>query len=118
MGTGSGLSVSPMASTTYYGRYEDGAPCSYTTACASVTITVLTDPFQRWQLLYFWCTNSGSVCAQAVPDADPYGKGISNTNQFLSRAQSNKPHVGIHHRRGRAVGWDQHGHMEDVRWRR
>ena len=84
VGTGNGLSVSPTASTTYYGCYEDGAPCSYTSACASVTITVLTDPFQRWQLLYFGCTNSGSVCAQAAPDADPYGKGISNTNQFLA----------------------------------
>jgi hypothetical protein len=28
---------------------------------------------------YFGCTN----CAQAAPDADPLGKGISNTNQFL-----------------------------------
>ena len=28
---------------------------------------------------YFGCTN----CAQAQPNADPYGKGLSNTNQFL-----------------------------------
>src|SRR5208282_4171864 len=35
--------------------------------------------FQAWQLLYFGCTN----CPLAAPNADPYGKGISNTNQFL-----------------------------------
>jgi autotransporter-associated beta strand protein len=40
-------------------------------------------PFAAWQLQYFGCTNNGSLCAQAAPDADPYGKGISNTNQFL-----------------------------------
>jgi PKD repeat protein len=37
-------------------------------------------PFAWWQLQYFGCTN----CAQAQPDADPFGKGISNTNQFLA----------------------------------
>jgi len=39
--------------------------------------------FQAWQLQYFGCTNDGTICAQAAPNADPYGKGISNTNQFL-----------------------------------
>lgn len=42
-------------------------------------ITVLS-AFQAWQNQYFGCTN----CAQAQPDADPLGKGISNTNQFLA----------------------------------
>jgi PKD repeat protein len=37
-------------------------------------------PFQQWQTQYFSCTN----CSQAQPDADPLGKGISNTNQFLA----------------------------------
>jgi len=41
-------------------------------------ITVLT-AFQAWQIQYFGCTN----CPQAQPDADPLGKGMSNTNQFL-----------------------------------
>jgi hypothetical protein len=36
-------------------------------------------PWQQWQMLYFKCTG----CPQAQPNADPYGKGISNTNQFL-----------------------------------
>jgi PKD repeat protein len=38
------------------------------------------DPFVWWQLNYFSCSN----CAQAQPNADPYGKGMSNTNQFLA----------------------------------
>jgi len=37
------------------------------------------DPFAAWQLQYFGCTN----CANAQPNADPLGKGMSNTNQFL-----------------------------------
>lgn len=40
VGTGNGLVVSPIATTTYYGRYEDPAPCSFNTTCAQVTVTV------------------------------------------------------------------------------
>ena len=40
VGTGNGLSVNPTTTTTYYGRYEDGGPCNFVTACASVTVTV------------------------------------------------------------------------------
>jgi len=40
VGTGNGLTVNPLVNTIYYGRYEDGAPCNYTTACASILITV------------------------------------------------------------------------------
>src|SRR4029077_9533419 len=40
VGVGNGLSVSPTVTTTYFGRYEDGAPCNFNTTCASVTITV------------------------------------------------------------------------------
>ncbi len=35
--------------------------------------------FQAWQTNYFGCL----ACPQAQPDADPLGKGMSNTNQFL-----------------------------------
>jgi hypothetical protein len=42
-GTGNSLSVSPTATTTYYGRYEDAAPCNYNTACQSVTVAVNND---------------------------------------------------------------------------
>jgi hypothetical protein len=37
------------------------------------------DPFAWWRLQYFGNTNSAS----GAPGADPYGKGISNANQFL-----------------------------------
>jgi hypothetical protein len=37
------------------------------------------DAYVLWQLQYFGCTN----CPQCAPDADPLGKGFSNTNQFL-----------------------------------
>ncbi|MEO6489504.1 MAG: hypothetical protein ABIO04_06160, partial [Ferruginibacter sp.] len=40
VGSGNGISVSPSATTTYYGRYEDQSPCIYNTACAQVTLTV------------------------------------------------------------------------------
>ena len=39
-GTGNNLVVTPSTTTTYYGRYEDGAPCNYTSACASITVSV------------------------------------------------------------------------------
>lgn len=39
-GVGNNLSVSPSATTTYYGRYETPAPCSHNSACQSVTVTV------------------------------------------------------------------------------
>ncbi len=35
--------------------------------------------YQQWQLAYFGSTTN----ALGAPNADPYGKGISNTNQFL-----------------------------------
>jgi phage baseplate assembly protein gpV len=44
VGSGNGLSVSPTATTTYYGRYEDGAPCNYNSACATVTVTNVPAP--------------------------------------------------------------------------
>jgi len=40
-----------------------------------------TDPYAQWQLFYFGCTNN---CPQALGTADPFGKGMSNTNQFLA----------------------------------
>jgi PKD repeat protein len=49
-------------------------------------ITVIT-ALQTWQLQYFGCTN----CPQAAPDADPFGKGISNTNQFLMGLNPTNP---------------------------
>ncbi|HTS18895.1 MAG TPA: autotransporter-associated beta strand repeat-containing protein [Verrucomicrobiae bacterium] len=45
------------------------------------------DPFVAWQLQYFGCTN----CANAQANADPLGKGISNTNQFLAGLNPTNP---------------------------
>jgi hypothetical protein len=56
---------------------------------------VVTPPlsvFQQWQLQYFQCTN----CAQAQPDADPLGKGMSNTNQFLAGFSPTNPAAYLH----------------------
>jgi PKD repeat protein len=43
--------------------------------------------FQAWQQQYFGCT----ACPQAQPDADPYGKGMSNFNQFLAGLNPTNP---------------------------
>ena len=49
-------------------------------ASSPVTQTIgVYDPYQWWRLQYFASTNSTS----GNPNADPYGKGIINTNQFL-----------------------------------
>ena len=37
------------------------------------------DPYGWWASNYFGC----AACPQAAPDADPLGKGMSNSNQFL-----------------------------------
>ncbi len=39
-GTGNNLSVAPVITTTYYGRYENGAPCNFNTTCVQVTVNV------------------------------------------------------------------------------
>ena len=54
-------------------------PAGISTNIQSTIITVLT-PFAAWQMQYFGCTN----CPQAAANADPLGKGMSNTNQFLA----------------------------------
>ena len=56
--------------------YIDSVSVSQTVCC--VAAAPLT-PLEAWQIQYFGCTD----CAQAQPDADPLGKGMSNTNQFL-----------------------------------
>jgi pectate lyase len=54
-----------------------------TSAYAALSLASTLTPFQTWQFQYFGCTNNGSLCPQAAPGADPYGKGINNSNQFL-----------------------------------
>jgi pectate lyase len=54
---------------------------------ATLAVNVPANAFQSWQLQYFSCTN----CPQAAPDADPLGKGMSNTNQFLAGLNPTDP---------------------------
>ena len=42
VGTGNNLVVSPTSNTTYYGRYENAAPCNFVTTCLQVTVNVTT----------------------------------------------------------------------------
>jgi len=48
-----------------------------------VTAATQTDPFTVWQDHYFTSPELGNP-AYSGPNADPLGKGISNTNQFLA----------------------------------
>src|SRR5207249_4600086 len=64
-GTPVGSTVSPTTTTIYYGRYEDGAPCSYNSACASVTVTVKARPTAVVSGSTTIC-NGGSATASAA----------------------------------------------------
>jgi hypothetical protein len=80
-GTGGAIS---FGNQTAAGTYTVAAS-DVTTGCTndmngSASVLVSIDPFECWQLQYFGCTN----CPQAAGDADPLGKGMSNTNQFLA----------------------------------
>ena len=57
--------------------------CSATLALNGPT----TDPFTSWQSQYFGSTPT----RPAAPDADPFGKGMSNTNQFLAGINPTNP---------------------------
>jgi hypothetical protein len=53
---------------------------TYDALAAQISQTNNPVTFASWQVHYFDCTNNNPA---AAADADPYGKGISNTNQFL-----------------------------------
>jgi hypothetical protein len=53
----------------------------------NVIVTENPDPFAQWQLDYFGCTN----CPQALAEADPLGKGMSNYAQFLAGLNPTNP---------------------------
>src|ERR1017187_7999855 len=58
-----------------------GGPYPETNGFATLfTAVPASDAFTAWQMRYFGCTN----CPQAAANADPLGKGMSNTNQFLA----------------------------------
>jgi PKD repeat protein len=56
------------------------------TLVSNSLISVVTS-FQSWQQQYFGCT----ACPQADPNADPYGKGMSNYNQYLAGFNPTNP---------------------------
>ena len=71
---------------TYNGVSIGSAPAGYnygidtgTVGQVKLVVSAWT-AFQQWQMNYFGCTN----CLQAAANADPLGKGMSNTNQFLA----------------------------------
>lgn len=46
---------------------------------AQINVIRSLTPYEAWQQQYFGCT----ACPEADPSADPLGKGLSNSNQFL-----------------------------------
>ncbi|MGD0057914.1 MAG: immunoglobulin domain-containing protein [Verrucomicrobiia bacterium] len=78
--TNSTLTVTSVQSTNVgaYSVVVSNSVSAATSSPAMLTIPVA-DPFSSWQSNYFGCVS----CPQAAPNADPLGKGISNTNQFL-----------------------------------
>ncbi len=61
-------------------------------ALVSNNVIAVVTALQAWQLQYFGCTN----CAQAQPNADPYGIGMSNTNKFLAGFNPTNPAAYLH----------------------
>jgi hypothetical protein len=55
-------------------------------------VATLPTTFQWWQSNYFGCTS----CPQAQPYADPLGKGMSNTNEFLAGFNPTNPAAHLH----------------------
>jgi hypothetical protein len=78
---------------------------SVTSSVARLTVVV---PFQQWQSNYFGCVN----CLQAGPNADPLGKGISNTNQFLAGLNPTNPASVF-----RIIALSQAGGTNTVTWK-
>jgi pectate lyase len=78
--TNSTLTITSVQSTNVgaYSVVVSNSVSAATSSSATLTIPVA-DPFSSWQSNYFGCVS----CPQAAPNADPLGKGISNTNQFL-----------------------------------
>ena len=64
VGTGNPITVSPALTTTYFGRYENGAPCNFNTTCVTITITVnqkSADPVSATASAPVICTGGSSV---------------------------------------------------------
>jgi len=101
---GNGYTVSPTATTIYYGRYEDGAPCNFNTTCAQVTITVnqlpnnvgggftgnTICPGENGQLTYD-ANNTGF----ASPHTIYYSDGVTTWSQVINTASATAFNVAV-----------------------
>jgi len=83
-----GLASGLLSGTTYYYTLlaTNAATNLWASPNASFT-TATTSPFGQWQTQYFGSTTN----PLAAPDADPCGKGMSNTNQFLADLDPTNP---------------------------
>jgi polygalacturonase len=78
-GTGSALSFSNQTAVGTYTVVASNVTSRCTATMNGSASVTAGDPFTCWQLQYF----GSSTNPAAAPNADPLGKGISNTNQFL-----------------------------------
>jgi hypothetical protein len=76
-------SVAGANGATGTGWYIDSVSVQDFSCCINTNAPPPTDPFTAWQTQYF---TSGELLNPAFsgPGADPFGKGMSNTNQFLA----------------------------------
>jgi polygalacturonase len=82
-GTGSAISFTNQTAVGTYTVIASNVTSGCTATMNGSASVTPGDPFTCWQFQYFGCTNDGTLCTQAAANADPSGKGISNTNQFL-----------------------------------
>ena len=82
------LTVTSVQSTNV-GTYSIIVSNSVGTMSCSATLALggMSDPFASWQSQYF----GSSTNPASAPDADPFGKGMSNTNQFLAGINPTNP---------------------------
>ncbi len=80
-----GLAIGATPSTNFTYSISTNTPGQVNLVVTSATLP--SDPFTAWQNQYF----RSSTNAQAQPGADPFGKGMSNTNQFLAGLNPTNP---------------------------
>jgi PKD repeat protein len=97
---GDGVLVTNSGSANFNHTYAAGTyTVALTASNAAGTSTLVSNnlisvvtALQAWQLQYFGCTN----CAQAQPNADPYGTGMTNTNRLLAGFNPTNPAAYLH----------------------
>jgi hypothetical protein len=95
--------VTPLSA----GLYSVAISSAFGSVTSSVARLTVVSPFEQWQTNYFGCVN----CSQAGPNADPLGKGMSNTNQFLAGLNPTNPASVFH-----IIAFSQAGGTNTVTW--